>query len=803
VQLKYAATMMVGDFNLNIEWSQGAPKPHGPLAESFLAAFHDMFFEQFVNEPTRYSDTCESLLDLFLCDVPAIVISAEVLPGVSDHEAVLATLSVTLEPRKETRLPPKHNFRRANWPLLRELLEQRLPVVDCSSVDVEKAWTDWQSSLWECIDLCVPMGTGRYRASHPWVSKEAVKLIRQRDKAYKSWRSAERRLASAEEINERKVHFQSLKKKTTSTLTTAMDEYLHKLGQGPEGQKQMWKYIHSVSKSYSNECSFNVGGRLTSDPVEVADGFSDGFMGNFTSAQVGVASARRLAVDSVLDDFVITSDQVAKLLAAVRPNAATGPDGIPGVVLHECASALAPTLTEIFKVSVKLGFLPVDWKSAHVIPIYKNGDKKDLGNYRPISITSLVGKILEKVVCSALLVHCLTAKIIPDNQHGFLPGRSCTTMLMSVVDKWLSWLDRHQGAHVHTIILDWKKAFDRVPHERLISKLQNAGVRGRALAWISDFLRGRTQRVVFRGSRSSRVLVESGVVQGSCLGPLLFNIFMADLPACLSSDVVQYADDSTLFRLITSPADAEALQSDLVTLGAWCKNNGMELNLGKCKSMDITFSDPLQHPYTIDGVVLPYCKSEKLLGVTISSDLKWNAHVDAVRAKGARTLGFVSRMMRGCSSRVRRTAYLALVRPVLLYGTPAWHPTTQENLLKLERLHRKGLRFVYGAVLPAPSASKILPLSSHLQFNDMNYVSGALSGKVRSDVLSEVVTGRVIRGQGDVRRLIPPHARTTARQCGFVYRAVSSWNELPGWLKSAPPDKFKGHYKTYLLADTS
>jgi hypothetical protein len=376
-------------------------------------------------------------------------------------------------------------------------------------------------------------------------------------------------------------------------------------------------------------------------------------------------------------------------------------------------------------------------------------------------------------------------------------------MLMSVVDKWLSWLDQHQGAHVHAIILDWKKAFDRVPHERLIFKLQNAGVTGCALAWIADFLRDRTQRVVFRGSRSSRVLVESGVVQGSCLGPLLFNIFMADLPASLSSDIVQYADDSTVFRLIASPADLVALQDDLVTLSAWCVNNGMELNLTKCKAMDITLAAPLLHPYTIGDVVLPYSKTEKVLGVTVSSDLKWNAHVDAMRAKAARSLGFVSRMMRGCSSRVRRTAYLALVRPLLLYGTPAWHPTTQENLLKLERLHRKGLRFVYGAELPAPLASKILPLEAHLQLNDMSYVCGALSGKIRSDILSEVVMGRVIRGQGDERRLIPPHARTTARQCGFVYRAITAWNQLPGHLKTAPPDMFKGCYKTHLLAEFS
>jgi hypothetical protein len=278
---------------------------------------------------------------------------------------------------------------------------------------------------------------------------------------------------------------------------------------------------------------------------------------------------------------------------------------------------------------------------------------------------------------------------------------------------------------------------------------------------------------------------------------------MADLPACLSSDIVQYADDSTLFRLIVSPADVESLQGDLVTLCAWCKNNGMELNLDKCKSMDITYAAPLHHPYTIDGNVLPYCESERLLGVIITPGLKWNDHVAAVRAKAARTLGFVSRTLRGCSSRVKRAAYLAMVRPLLLYGTPAWHPTTQENLLKLERIQRKGLRFIYGASPPTPAVSKILPLASHLLLNDMCYVSGPLSGRIRSDVMSGVAEGRVIRGQGGVHRLIPPRARTTARQCNFVYRAVNEWNDLAPCLKAGPPDKFKGTYKNFLLAEYS
>ncbi|CAB3379843.1 Hypothetical predicted protein [Cloeon dipterum] len=209
-------------------------------------------------------------------------------------------------------------------------------------------------------------------------------------------------------------------------------------------------------------------------------------------------------------------------------------------------------------------------------------------NYRPINVTSLVGKTLERIVRDKTLEYLEKENVIPSCQHGFRAKRSCKTLLTGTVDSWTAILDATSGAHIHAVFLDWSKAFDKVPHPRLLSKLQHYGIDGQLLKWYENFLVGRTQFVRFHGASSEPSEVASGVVQGSVLGPLLFNIFVADLPEMVkNSTLIQYADDATVFNKITSQEDADDLQEDLCNIDIWCANNGMILNAKQCKVMPI------------------------------------------------------------------------------------------------------------------------------------------------------------------------------------------------------------------------
>ncbi|CAB3375163.1 Hypothetical predicted protein [Cloeon dipterum] len=231
---------------------------------------------------------------------------------------------------------------------------------------------------------------------------------------------------------------------------------------------------------------------------------------------------------------------------------------------------------------------------------------------------------------------------------------------------------------------------DEVPHQWLLSKLQHHGNDGEVLGWLKNFLVGRSQFVRFGGARSEPCEVTSGVIQGSVLGPLLFNIYVSDLPTALKTNLVQYADDCTVFRVVSCQDEVEELQDDLALVDIWCTNNGMRLNAKKCVAMDISHArQPWTPQYKISGVALDYVCTQRLFGVHIS---RWNHHVDVQRKKAVRTLRFAARNLRGCTQRVKRMAYLTLVKPKLFYRTPAWHPWTKANIGKMARTQNNALR---------------------------------------------------------------------------------------------------------------
>ncbi|CAB3387412.1 Hypothetical predicted protein [Cloeon dipterum] len=389
---------------------------------------------------------------------------------------------------------------------------------------------------------------------------------------------------------------------------------------------------------------------------------------------------------------------------------------------------------------------------------------------------------------------------LPDCQHGFRERRSCTTMLLKTLDNWTAALDSSSGQHVHAVFLDWAKAFDRVPHQRLLSKLQHHGVDGEVLRWLKNFLVGRSQFVRFGGARSEPCEVTSGVIQGSVLGPLLFNIYVSDLPAALKTNLVQYADDCTVFKVVSCQDDVDELQDDLALVDIWCTNNGMQLNAKKCVAMDISRArQPWTPQYTIGGVALDYVCTQRLLGVHISRDLRWNHHVDVQRKKAARTLGFAARNLRGCTQRVKRMAYLTLVKPKLFYGTPAWHPWTKANIGKMARTQNKALHFIYGSHVPPPQNMKMLSVPAQLVYNDLLLFKKSLCGHTDYNAMARIILGRVHRGDDPQHpRLQQPPARTELGQCVFDYRVVAFWNAAPPALKDCSAAQFPSKCKAYV-----
>ena len=330
------------------------------------------------------------------------------------------------------------------------------------------------------------------------------------------------------------------------------------------------------------------------------------------------------------------------------------------------------------------------------MPIFKKGNRSSAVNYRPISLTSILCKLCEHIVHSTISTHLDCNSILTNAQHGFRKRRSCETQLLLTLDDLAKGLD--DKSQTDMILLDFSKAFDKVPHQRLLLKVSHCGISGSVLAWIEDFLHGRTQRVVLDGQSSSVAPVTSGVPQGSVLGPLLFLIYINDLPDSVASSTVRlFADDTVLYRRISSPADASNLQYDLDALQAWEATWMMEFNPAKCQLLRVTLKrKPVEATYTVHGQALEAVDAAKYLGVTIDSKLSFNSHIDSVCKKANGTRAFLNRNLSSCSRHVRDLTYKTYVRPQLEYASTVWDPSTRKNVNQLEQVQRHAARYVTG-----------------------------------------------------------------------------------------------------------
>jgi len=217
--------------------------------------------------------------------------------------------------------------------------------------------------------------------------------------------------------------------------------------------------------------------------------------------------------------------------------------------------------------TLKNGQLPGLWKQANISAIHKKGDKRVAGNYRPVSLTSVPCKIIESILRDRLISHMKEHNFFTKYQFGFISGRSTTLQLLHVIEEWVEWLD--EGGSVDVCYLDFMKAFDTVPHRRLASKIRSYGITGHVLAWIQSFLSNRTQRVHINGASAEWSVVTSGIPQGSVLGPLLFVIYINDLPDKIISRIMLYADDTKIYRRIKSEVDEAVFQKDIDSLQDW------------------------------------------------------------------------------------------------------------------------------------------------------------------------------------------------------------------------------------------
>ena len=304
--------------------------------------------------------------------------------------------------------------------------------------------------------------------------------------------------------------------------------------------------------------------------------------------------------------------------------------------------------------------------------------------------------------------HLEQHNILVDCQHGFRSKRSTETQLVTTVHDIAHTLQRTSS--VHLAILDFSKAFDKVPHQRLLSKLEFYGVRGQLHQWIMSFLTKRSQQVVCNGATSTKQKVNSGVPQGTVLGPLFFLLYINDLPSNLQCKTRLFADDCLLYATIVNPTtDCQLLQNDLVELESWQNRWQMKFNPKKCSTMCISLKkDPPLREYTFCGQVLDNVDSHPYLGVQLDSKLRWKEHIENTTANANKILGLIKRNFWYCTEEVKKTLYTTIVRPKLEYATAVWDPYYKRDVEKIERVQKLAARFCTGDYRYTSSVTRML-----------------------------------------------------------------------------------------------
>ena len=392
------------------------------------------------------------------------------------------------------------------------------------------------------------------------------------------------------------------------------------------------------------------------------------------------------------------------------------------------------------------------------------------------------------------MAHLDEYKLLSDRQHAFRKGHSCETHLTTVINDWAKILDNR--GQVDTFILDFEKAFDTPPHELLKSKLFGYGIGGKTLKWIDSFLCFRQQRVVVNGVKSDWAPVLSGVPQGTVLGPLLFSLYINDISSDIESEIRLFADDCVCYREIKDEKDTMKLQRDIDRLGSWARKWGMRFQPVKCNMMQLTRKriKKIHASYTLEGTNLENVESIKYLGVTITSDLRWNTHVSNVCTKANRTLGFLRRNLHSCPQEVKEAAYKGLVRPVLDYGSSVWDPPGVVLQEELESVQKRAARFVTGNYdYETGSMTGILgqlkweSLKKRRKDNRLILLYKGLKGKASVPTDDLIPKTRRCRNQHSMA-FQTPIANTDVYKGSFFPQTIRDWNALPDSLVSSAED---------------
>ena len=796
--------LLLGDFNINMLHSQ----PNWKCTTSLFG------LKQMVTSPTRVTCTSSTLIDHIYTNNDPLLSNIWVPQiSISDHFPVCCTWSNKSipQPNQGHKEITFRSFKRFEPLAFLHDLNQ-MPFSEIYQfTDPDAALQKWYELFLSVLNRHAPLCKKRVKNKQlpAWLTDDITKAMSLRD-----------RLKRDGKIDE----YKKMRNKVTSMVREAKRNYFQKLVNEERSTSTLWKAINTLTKGPKRNSNDFISPDITAEMINnhfltVASKLKEenetGMnRENFTCPDyLKQFCKNRLSPDKRFSIPFMEIHEVAQIIMKLKSTNTSGLDTISNKILKLSLPYTVDSLTYIYNLCIQNSYFPCAFKSAKIVPIPKSKNTGDLNNYRPISLLSSVSKPLERHIHKHLIQYLETNNLFCSSQSGFRPFHSCETALNKLTNAWLTSINKSQM--VGSVFLDFRKAFDIVNHAILTKKLETYQLDKKAIDFLSSYLNNRTQVVRVNSTTSTEGLIKHGVPQGSVLGPLLFNVYVNDLPLLLEKIQVacdMFADDGTIHTANTDiNTITEQLQHALNLITEWCSANQMILHPDKTKSMLVASRQKhqlkaLKLHLNVQDKPIQQVNEHKVLGVTIDDRLSWQSHIEATCKSLAKKLYLMSKLSQLIDKSALKVFFHAHIEPIVDYASSLWDDTPEAHLKKLNSLYRRSVKLL----LPHMEISTdlkiqylgLLPLHEKCLFNKLILMYKILnnkSPKYLSDLFAKKETQYVQRRN----HLKVPFPRIDLFKTSLSYSGAVLWNSLPSCVaQSASLATFKAKLKTHLSTKT-
>ena len=804
-------TILIGDFNINLLEHQTHQE-----TGNYLATMQSLNFIPVISRPTRYPEGnqngCQSLLDHIYVNFTLPSLSGIIKYDITDHLPVF--LNVLL-PQPHQNLNYKVKFRIFN-DANRSLFTRNLSYIDWEQLlsadeNVNINFDRFYDTLRNIYNQCFPVTTkiiSTRRIQNPWITAGLLTSIRHKSTLYKDYKDGL--------IME--LQYKSYNNRVNALVRKCKRDYYRNIfANFKNNTRKLWKTINNLTKPPSPKQNFNsiiADNKIITKANDISNAFNKFFTSIATKLESALPTPQNDPIDYLQGEFPnnmikprISYIDIFREIKTLK-NKSCDINDFSAQIIKDNAQNLAFPLAFIYNQSLDQSSFPNRLKAARVTPLYKKGAKTDMNNYRPISILNIFSKIFEKIMKWYLVRFMVENNILSPNQYGFQKGRSTQDALIAFSKKLYTELDKSNS--VLSIFIDFSKAFDTVPHDLLIKKMEFYGIRGALNDWFKDYLSNRSQKTSIDGYLSNTDSISLGVPQGSVLGPILFLLFINDLPNISKLFyTILFADDATLTLVGSNQYDLITLaNAELDKFYHWCISNRLSVNI--LKTTYIMFGNshvnnppPLLMKSNYTYEIIKRTTETKFLGIYYDQKLSFKAHINHLTQKLSRTCGLIYRVKDIMPTYVLKNMYHAHVGSIINYCNIIWSNICPSNLKPLTLIMKRIIRNITKSEFLAHTE----PLFKRMKILDLEGIRKISLATYYYSNQVDNIPPLVATHDYETRhrnRLRPPQHRHTLFHNSFLYQAPSFWNTLtydyPPNIKNAPNLRiFKNRLKKFIL----